>query len=134
MRIPAAILTAVVILGGTPGLPAAPLPSGVYRFESEEQDCRFEVRIPRGRPGQPLVVPFTARSLSGRGPAVSGTLRGIARKDLWTVTFEDDFGNAGRGTLRFQPGLLFLTLTLEQVEEPRCARYYGSMRLVKEET
>lgn len=108
------------------------LPDGRFVYRSEPQDVEFEISIPSGKTGAAVAIPFSARSLSGKGPSPEGQLEGVAAEGLWTVSFTDTFGNTGKGTIMLRPGLVFLTLKLEQTEEPRCSRFYGSMRLVKE--
>lgn len=111
---------------------AQTLPEGRFVYRSQPQDVEFEITVPNGRAGKSMAIPFTARSLSGSGPSPEGQLEGVAVDGLWTVSFTDSFGNSGKGTIMMRPGLVFLTLKLEQTEEPRCSRFYGSMRLVRE--
>lgn len=108
------------------------LPQGRYVYRSEPQDVEFELSITGGRTGKSVAISFSARSLRGSGPSPDGTLQGIPAEGLWTVTFTDSFNNTGKGTILMRPGLVFLTLKLVQIEEPRCSRFYGSMRLVRE--
>jgi hypothetical protein len=111
---------------------AGPLPEGRFVFRSESQDLEFEVSIPRGQTGTPVTIPFSARSLSGNGPSPEGLIQGVPGDGQWAVSFTDSFGNAGIGTIAFRSGSVMLMLKLERVEEPRCSRFYGSMRLAKE--
>lgn len=108
------------------------LPAGRFVYRSEPQDVEFEISVPGGSTGTAVAIPFSARSLSGKGPSPDGQLQGVAAEGLWSVSFTDSFGNTGKGTIMLRPGLVFLTLKLEQTEEPRCSRFYGSMRLVKQ--
>lgn len=121
----------LLLAWGTSGH-ADSLPLGRFVFRSEPQDVEFEINIPEGQTGKPVAIPFSARPLSGAGPAPEGRLEGIPAEGLWSVSFSDSFGNTGRGTILLRQGLVFLTLRLVRAEDPRCARFYGSMRLVRE--
>lgn len=123
-------LLALVLLGGISC--AAELQQGRFVYRSEIQDVQFLIEIPAGKLGHAIEIPFTATSPSGAGASFEGVMTGVPSEGLWSVSFTDSFNNTGKGTIMLRPGLVFLTLKLEQTEEPRCSRFYGSMRLVKE--
>lgn len=108
------------------------IPTGRFVYRSEPQDMEFEISLPGGATGKTLAIPFAARTLSGRGAAPEGEIQGISAEGVWSVSFSDSFGNTGKGTILLRPGLVLLTLRLEKIADPRCSRFYGSMRLAKE--
>jgi hypothetical protein len=108
------------------------IPTGRFVYRSEPQDMEFEISLPGGATGQTVAIPFAARTLSGRGAAPEGEIQGIPAEGVWSVSFSDSFGNTGKGTILLRPGLVLLELRLDKITDPRCSRFYGSMRLARE--
>lgn len=90
----------------------------------------IELVIPIFEMGKPTQILYSAFSLSGRGSAPDGVLRGSPADGFWEVRFQDSFGNRGKGRISLKPGKLVIDLEPTLVEDPRAARFYGTFELL----
>ncbi|WP_265593082.1 hypothetical protein [Verrucomicrobium sp. BvORR034] len=114
-------------------MPAPAVQPSAGRYTSANSghaDGRFtEVSITQAGTQYSLDFGFGYLDGHGAAPDASGT-GSLDAHGVLDFQFEDSFSNKGRGTFRTDQNGHWLSIQIDQVEEPRCLPFYSKTRMV----